>query len=327
MRSLFGLTSIIGLLVGSTAAYTVKKTWDASNFFEEFNFYSDVDPTHGFVNYVDKSTASSAGLAKITNGKVIIGADSTSGLDPHAKRGRRSVRLESNAQFDRGLIIGDFDHLPGNACGIWPSFWVIDLDSDASNDLPYSEIDIIEGVALQDYNEISLYTSHQCTLSVNNRRELGNHPRFNCFQTADESLPGCGINAPPNTFGDTFNAHNGGVWALQVEAHDIRVFFFPHGRVPTDIAAGNPNPDGWGNAVLDWKPDQCDIGRAFKKLNTVFNIAFCGDNYEDAAWGGEDWTGCARKTGVKTCEEWVARNPRAFKEAYFVINSVKWFQR
>ncbi|KAF2502976.1 hyaluronidase, partial [Lophium mytilinum] len=308
-------------------AYTVKKTWDASNFFDEFNFYSDVDPTHGFVNYVNKHTALNAGLAKITNGKVRIGADSNSVLDPNAKRGRKSVRLESKAQFDHGLLIGDFDHLPGSACGIWPSFWVIDLDSDVSEGKPYSEIDIIEGVALQDYNEISLYTSQHCTLAVNNKHELGTSPSLDCVQNADETLPGCGLNSPPGTFGDSFNVHNGGVWALQVEAHGIRVFFFPHGNVPSDIAAGNPNPDGWGNAVLDWKPNQCDIGKAFRRLNTVFNIAFCGDNYEGGAWGGEDWTGCGSKTRARTCEDFVAKNPGAFKEAYFVINSVKWFQK
>lgn len=143
MHILFKLVFTISLLAGSTAAYTVKKTWDASNFFDEFNFYSvsspayrlwdyhgkthvlipkqDVDPTHGFVNYVNKHTALSAGLAKITNGKVRIGADSNSVLDPNSKRGRKSVRLESKAQFDHGLLIGDFDHLPGSACGIWPS--------------------------------------------------------------------------------------------------------------------------------------------------------------------------------------------------------------
>jgi hypothetical protein len=171
-----------------------------------------------------------------------------------------------------------------------------------------------------------MYTGGQCTMSVRNSQELGTSPRLNCALTAG----GCGIESPSGTFGDSFNAHAGGVWALQLESDGIRIFHFPHsGTVPADIAAGKPDPTSaaWGKPVMDFMPNNCDITKQFVTLNTIFNIDFCGSNYEDEAWGGEDWTGCSAKTGVATCSEYVAKNPAAFKETYFLINSVKLFQK
>lgn len=52
-----------------------------------------------------------------------LGADNNTVLDLQGP-GRRSVRLESFDTFNNGLLVGDFEHIPGNACGIWPSLYV-----------------------------------------------------------------------------------------------------------------------------------------------------------------------------------------------------------
>lgn len=36
-------------------------------------------------------------------------------------RGRQSIRLESKHVYNHGLFILDLEHMPGNACGTWPS--------------------------------------------------------------------------------------------------------------------------------------------------------------------------------------------------------------
>jgi hypothetical protein len=60
-----------------------------------------------------------SGLAKTVDGEVFFGVDSTDAVE--RGEGRKSVRLESKEQFDEGLFIVDFEHLPGNACGMWPA--------------------------------------------------------------------------------------------------------------------------------------------------------------------------------------------------------------
>lgn len=53
----------------------------------------------------------------------------------------------------------------------------------------------------------------------------------------------------------------------------------------------------------------------------IINTAFCGDD-PDAAWGDE--TKCSSET--KTCKEFVANNPAAFTEAYWLYNSLSLYQ-
>ncbi len=51
------------LLVASFAAtpaesaYTLKYNYAGYNFFDNFDFWTQNDPTHGYVNYVDRNTA------------------------------------------------------------------------------------------------------------------------------------------------------------------------------------------------------------------------------------------------------------------------------
>ena len=56
-----------------THAYFLMKSYDYTNFFENFEFQAIPDPTHGTVQYVDALTAFSTGLANTTNKKIYLG--------------------------------------------------------------------------------------------------------------------------------------------------------------------------------------------------------------------------------------------------------------
>lgn len=74
------------------------------------------DPTHGFVNYVDRGAAQAAGMIS-SSGGTYMGVDHTN----VAPGGRQSVRIESNTKYTHGLIILDLAHMPGSICGTWPA--------------------------------------------------------------------------------------------------------------------------------------------------------------------------------------------------------------
>lgn len=118
----------LGLFLASSiahkaSAWTLKSTASGSSFFDAFTFFTDSDPTHGFVKYVDKSTATSSGLISTQNNKVIIKADNST-VTPN---GRPSVRIVSQASYSSGLFILDLEHMP-SGCGTWPAYWMVGPD-------------------------------------------------------------------------------------------------------------------------------------------------------------------------------------------------------
>lgn len=134
---------------------------------------------------------------------------------------------------------------------------------------------------------------------------------------------GCGILHPMTqgqSFGQGMNAIGGGVYATMWTGQDISIYHFPRSFVPSDIATGQPKPSTWGMPVAKFAGG-CNIDEHFQNLNIIFNTAFCGD------WAGEAWnssTTCQAK--APTCQAYVQNNPDAFKEAYWMIRSVKVYQ-
>jgi len=80
--------------------------------------------------------------------------------------------------------------------------------------------------------------------------------------------PGCGVDAQDGTFGETFNAAGGGIWATQLESEGIKIWFFPRGSEPADYLSGNPDPGTWGQPVMNFAPDNCDMAM-FQKMKIV----------------------------------------------------------
>ncbi|KXG54560.1 Concanavalin A-like lectin/glucanase, subgroup [Penicillium griseofulvum] len=313
MHFISTLLPTLGLLAHvSSAAYTLRDDYGTSDsFFDRFKFFTDRDPTNGYVSYVDRNTASANGLINTGNG-VYIGVDhSTTATNP----GRKSVRLESTTTYRHGLVILDLAHMPGSVCGSWPAFWML-----GPNWPNNGEIDIIEGVNEQTQNQVALHTSNGCT--INNGGFTGVLEAPNCYVQAPNQSPnsGCTIRSEnTQSYGTGFNNVGGGVYATEWTGSAISVWFFPSYAVPGDITSGNPNPGAWGMPMARFAGG-CDIDSKFNDLQIIFDITFCGD------WAGSVWgsSSCASRAG--SCVDYVSRNPAAFQESYWRVRSLKVYQ-
>jgi hypothetical protein len=130
-------------------AYELKESYNHSNFFDKFKFFSDRDPNNGFVKYRSESDAKDLGLIETGKQDVTIRVDSTR----KEQNGRNSVRLESVNTYNSGLFIADFSHFPKQACGSWPAFWMVGPTWPDDG-----EVDIYEGWNLNKRNKVVLHT-------------------------------------------------------------------------------------------------------------------------------------------------------------------------
>lgn len=123
MASPFAFWSLALLATFANAvSYTISETYDSTNFFTNFDFFTAADPTHGFVMYQTQSAAESLGLTKVINGnQVYIGVDNSTTLG-EGSTGMPSVRLQSKTTHNKMLLVADVAHMPF-ACGAWPSLW------------------------------------------------------------------------------------------------------------------------------------------------------------------------------------------------------------
>ncbi|PNS17978.1 hypothetical protein CAC42_3937 [Sphaceloma murrayae] len=310
-RNLSLIALFITLFVSScSAGWVLTDDYNPSNFFSKFSFWTDADPTHGHVDYVDQATAEQAGLIKRRNGGIYMGVDYTN----KAPNGRQSVRLTSYAKYNVGsLMILDLKHMPVG-CGTWPAYWTVGPNWPAGG-----EIDIIEGVHNQAHNAMTLHTSEGCTINANPLM-TGSIVTPNCYIKAPGQWDnaGCSISTPQtNTYGRGLNRIGGGVYAMTWQKASIRVWFFPRGAIPGDITAGKPTPAKWGKPLSQFQGG-CNIPQFFKDNQIVFDTTFCGD------WAGNVWaqSGC-QTDRYPTCQSFVSDNPGAFKNAFWQINSLK----
>ena len=82
--------------------------YQGNTFFDGFTFYAGVDPTNGYVNYVNQSYANATGLINTSDTSIYMSADSTNVANEY---GRKSVRVETKATFNGGLFILSLNHI------------------------------------------------------------------------------------------------------------------------------------------------------------------------------------------------------------------------
>jgi hypothetical protein len=297
--------------------YTLTDNYVPNNFFNNFNFDTENDPTHGYVNYVDQSTAQSKGYIK-NDTTVYIGCDHTS---VSSGRGRDSVRITSKKAWNSGLFIIDLSHMPFG-CGTWPAYWTVGPNWPNSG-----EVDVIEGVNVNSADATTLHTGSGCDMSHEDTSQFTgkwatgsqNNPSDNCDINAPDQWAnqGCSIiPAQTNTYGQGFNNARGGVYAhLWDPSVGIKAWFWTRSAIPADITSGNPNPAGWGKPFAMFPFGQYCSSNHFQNHNVVFDLTFCGD------WAGNNFgTDCP---GKGACNTYVQNNPSAFSEAYWSINYLK----
>lgn len=287
--------------------------WFGNSFFQNFIFEDENDPTDGFVDYIDWTSASEQGLVSVTNNnQVLIKADAAS-IVPTGGRGRKSIRLESKTMFNGGLFIIDLQHVP-TGCGTWPSFWMYGPDWPNSG-----EFDIIEGVHNDNFNSVTGHTSLGCDLTRTNLIQKGRVITRNC----GKNPMGCQSRiTQPNSFGSSFNANGGGVYATLWDLDlGFKTWFFSRTKdIPSDILNNTPNPSLWGVPDVHLPFGKFCPGSHFSNHSLTFDLTFCGE------WAGDVWGSTPSCSHLASnCINFVRNNPAAFSEAYWLINYVKIF--
>lgn len=180
------------------------------------------------------------------------------------------------------------------------------------------EIDIIEGANNAHRNIISAHTTPGCQLGNDVLSMASGVSQTKNCDVGTTNI-GCGMvpsSSDTSSYGDTFNAVGGGIYAMQWDDDYIKVWHFDRSSAPADIAAKKPKPESWGKPQAVFGGESCDVKSHFRDMSIVLNINFCGD-YGNAVWAAD---GCS--TLAPTCSEWVAKNPAAFANAYWDVNYI-----
>ncbi|KAK4943663.1 hypothetical protein LTR10_016760 [Elasticomyces elasticus] len=312
------LLLVSALFQTTFATYQLVQDYTGDAFWQGFEFFTEADPTDGLVQFQSLEQANATGLAGfIESGNsslaVYMGVDTTK----VAPEGRASIRVSSTQTFQHALVIADIAHMPGGVCGSWPAFWMV-----GSNWPNNGEIDIVEGVNDQITNSMTLHTNEGVVVS-NSSEFSGELFTANCDINAPDqpANAGCSIADTSNlTFGTDFNAAGGGVYATEWTSESIKIWFFPRGSSPDDIASSTPDPEAnWGtpNSVFQGSFDMDDH---FNNLSIIFDTTFCGQ------WAGAIWNTTSCASLAPTCEDYVANNPQDFKDVFWAINTLQVFQ-
>lgn len=356
------VTIIPALAAAQSDTYHLTEDLSYTNFFSAFDFFSGPDPTQGFVQYQNATSAIQKNLIGylVDTQSVFLGVDHTS-KDP---AGRSSVRLESKKGWNAGLLVADIRHMPASTCGTWPAYWLVGSDAAMNGNITWpeaGEIDIIEGANDYTTNSVTLHTSAGCM--VDNTTSLAATGSDNAqlpftgrlkTDDCDVAAPnqgdnvGCSIAAPVLTpplhkrtatisnafpsYGTPFNRAGGGIYAMELTPDSISVWLIPRASPQYSTLFPTPASSTFLNTTLSASAlgtpiarfaGQCDVAQKFRNMKIVFDTTFCG------AWAGGEWEagGCAGKTGVSTCEAYVREHPEAFGNAYWEIAGLKWFQK
>jgi hypothetical protein len=302
---------------GSQFLWVIQDTYQGQTFFDRWSFFSQGDPTHGTVDFLDRESAFSAGLVNVTSDDIVImKGDNTTTLPSGAVRS--SVRISSNTTYNTGLFILDLNKAPWG-CGVWPAFWT------CGPNWPYGgEIDILEGVHDNEHNQVTWHTGPGCNLiksdGVNYTGVAVGDSQFevDCDGTLSGN-PGCGITEWSRaSYGPYFDSQGGGVFAMKWDDEGIAVWNFYRAAIPQDITDGqSPNPSTWGTPAALLSPSGCDPISFFSNHSIIFDITFCGD------WAGNSY---ATSNCPGTCADRIM-DPANFVNASWSINSLKVYQK
>ncbi|ORY17445.1 hypothetical protein BCR34DRAFT_38423 [Clohesyomyces aquaticus] len=317
-------TAVLSALSSTALAtnYQLGDKYEGKSFLDGFNFFTANDPTNGYVDYVDRTTAASKKMVSMIGTDNYIGVDYSTplklGVGP---RGRASVRIETAKNYNHGLFVVDLKHMPGGICGTWPAFWSL-----GSGEWPkHGEIDIIEGVNRNTQNKQVLHTDTQC--KVNGLGQSAPQGLYDCALDSSSGASGCDVNSnAANTFGTGFNNNKGGVYAMEWTSQAIKMWFFPRGQIPASILSDSPDTTTFGTPVASFQGG-CDIDSRFIDHRFIFDNTFCGDW---AGWAYSNDPQCKAYPSLNSqdqCKTFVAENPAAFKDAYWQISYFKTYTK
>ena len=136
------------------------------------------------------------------------------------------------------------------------------------------EVDILEGANLAYTNIMSAHTAEGCMLDpADSNLYSGILRDADCGVGTDNV--GCGFNPPESdtsSYGDSFNAVGGGVYAMEWDSEYISIWHFPRGAIPADIVAKRPDPKKWGLPQSLFGGSKCNVNDYFRDMRLVLNI-------------------------------------------------------
>ncbi|KAI0313330.1 concanavalin A-like lectin/glucanase domain-containing protein [Amylostereum chailletii] len=309
------IASIVPLL-SLVTAYDVVREYSGTTFFDRWDFYGSWDNlTLGDVWWLDRASATQQQLAYVDeNGHAILKVDNTSNVPFNEKR--NTVRITSQDFYGVGsLWIVDLAHLPWG-CSVWPAFWTKGPTWPNNG-----EIDIIEGINLNDNNQYALHTTGGCSQAAG-VAQSGISGQTDCSQPS-----GCVVQeTAPNSYLSGFAAAGGGVWAAQFDVEGIFIWFWSRPNVPASVlqATSTSSIDitGWGVPSASYPASSCNIAEYFTAQQLVFDITLCG------AWAGipelyGPQCGNAGTTGICYNDNVVGPGSPKYDEAYFEVNYLR----
>ncbi|XWX02403.1 hypothetical protein V2A60_010440 [Cordyceps javanica] len=324
----------------ASRSYSLSKTYDASNFFNEFDFQTtgvhtgQPDDNWSWVTYQTKSDAINKGLAAIKDGQIYLGVDYTNQLrgqpgDP----GRPTLRVQSKTSFKHGLVITRFSHLPKPVCGGWPGFWTVGT----GNWPKAGEIDLYEGWHLAPANKVAIHVGPssaigQCVLEQS--AQTAQVLTGNCDNDFEDGVhqwknQGCQAEEVQNGI---WGSSQGGIQALEWTSDYIKIYTWPIGAAPKNIVDEKPDTSSWGKPSVQLQKSSCDTETAFSDQKLLFTLPFCGNPpgndqfWSSLAADGKSGPTCQSITGAPSCVDYVAKNPQQFKDFYFQIKDIRIFQ-
>lgn len=174
----------------------------------------------------------------------------------------------------------------------------------------------MEGVNQNTKNVMSLHTNETCIIQGNSTSMTGDLENTNCAYYPDYNV-GCGVSDPrPTSFGVGFNSAGGGAYAMQWTSEYIRIWQWSRKDVPADVNSKRPDPSSWDLPAGELAVGNCTVDQHFQSHKIIFDTTFCGEYAGNPyVWKTNDANSCAGSTGLATCDNFVANNPAAFKDA------------
>ncbi|KDR80687.1 hypothetical protein GALMADRAFT_241074 [Galerina marginata CBS 339.88] len=297
---------------GNARAFKLKDMYQGQAFLDEWDFFTDADPTHGLVNFQTRQNAIKKNLAFVQDdGTTVLAVDDVSTLPVGTPRD--SIRISSKKTYTGGLFIADFFSMP-HGCSVWPAYWSVGPNWPAGG-----EIDVLEGVNNQATNQYTLHTSEGCEISqafAEKSVAVSNLLNPQCASSGSDNRGCAFLDTDTATFGHEFNIVAGGVFAHLWDNSGIKIWRFSRPNIPADIDAKNPDPSTWGPPAANFPNTSCDIASHFFDHALVLDTTLCGD-FAGSAYGS---SGCPG-----TCEQAVA-DPANFKLAKWRVNYIAVYQ-
>ncbi|KAA1476857.1 glycoside hydrolase family 16 protein [Dentipellis sp. KUC8613] len=300
------------LPVLAQAQYNLVKSYEGSNFFDDWDFYNNFDNlTNGDAIFVSAQQAAQDKLAFVNSaGHAIMKVDNTSQVAFNQKR--NTVRIASKDRFSVGSVwVADMLHVPFG-CSVWPAWW-----SQAPGWPAGGEIDTFEAVNLAPRPQMALHTEPGCTVTNPQQSSTLVNATDCSFQA--NSNEGCVTTNPAtNSYGQPFADAGGGVWATEFAEKGISIWFFSRANVPDSLKnnASSLDTSTLGTPVANYPPTNCNIDKFFSAQNLIFDITLCGD------FAGNPATFTQTCTGV-CYNDFVIGSPSNYDNAYFEVASVR----